>query len=382
MFSFHWHRTLLVLALLASTSITGQTTLIIERIPADTPAGDGIYMSGNFENWSGGQEDYKLKESGQIYLIELPAVEQDILFKFTRGDWNTVEVDADGSSIANRELSLQKQKDTIRLEIEAWGDFTAKTSTASANVKVLSESFDMGTLQKKRNIWIYLPENYKDTEKKYPVLYMQDGQNLFDKATSYTGEWEVDETLDRLSASDGLELIVVGIDHGGQDRIDEYSPYKLKSYESKVQGHNYVKFISEELKPFVDANYRSLPERENTGIMGSSLGGLISFYAAMEFDQVFGFAGVFSPSFELIDPSIARDDIAKPLTNTRIYLMCGDQESGNMAPEMKKMTEQLVASGFDPANIRSEVIKGGKHNEELWKNEFESAVRWLLTKEQ
>ena len=371
----------MILAMAAWLPIAGQTTIIIENLPANTPGGAEIYISGDFENWSGGREEYKLKPFGDGYSIDLPAVEQDIQFKFTRGNWNNVEVALDGSSLGNRSLSLTQKTDSVRLEIEAWGDLTSKKSTASENVHLLSETFEMGTLPKQRRILIYLPASYEESTKSYPVLYMQDGQNLFDNGTSYTGEWEVDETLDRIAASDGLELIVVGIDHGGQERIDEYVPYKLKSYDSKVEGEDYVRFLTEVLKPYVDKNYRTLANREHTGVMGSSLGGLISFYAAMEFEETFGLAGIFSPSFELIDHGMLDHKIAKPLTNTKIYLMCGDQESGKMVQEMQKMGENLLESGFDPRRLHSEVIKGGKHNEALWKNEFESAIRWLFANE-
>lgn len=360
---------------------SAQTTLIIDRVPENTPPGDGIYMSGDFENWSGGNETYRLNLHDDYFLIDLPAVKQEIAFKFTRGSWETVEVDAHGNSLENRSLQLDLKKDTLRLEITAWADLTTKTSTASGNVHLLSENFEMGALQKKRRIWIYLPKDYEDSKKQYPVLYMQDGQNLFDKSTSYTGEWEVDETLDRLGESPGLELIVVGIENGGQERIHEYVPYQLKSYDSRMEGPAYAKFISQVLKPYVDANYRTIEDRERTGIMGSSLGGLISFYTAMEFEKTFGLAGIFSPSFELIDPEMPKEDIIKPLSQTRIYLMCGDQESEQMALEMQKMAREMKDMGFDADNIYLDVVKGGKHDEGLWKKEFEAAVRWLFNKE-
>ena len=359
-------------------AVWGQTTLIVEKLPENTPPGAGIYISGDFENWSGGNNSYQLKPHGESYLIDLPAVDQEIAFKFTRGSWESVEVDSAGASISNRSLKLGKNNDTIRLGIVAWSDLTKAISTASDQVHLLSENFDMGTLERNRRIWIYLPKGYEDSNKEYPVLYMHDGQNLFDKSTSFTGEWEVDETLDYLSESKVLELIVVGIENGGQERINEYTPYKLNSYASKAEGARYVKFISEVLKPYVDDNYRTLTNREHTGIMGSSLGGLISFYASMEFEDTFGMAGIFSPSFELIDPVIPKEEIIKPLSETRLYLMCGDQESEQMVPAMQTMIKEMIDLGFESDNIFSVVVKGGMHNEELWQKEFENAVRWLF----
>ena len=361
--------------------LSAQTTLIVEKIPENTPPDDGIYISGDFENWSGGNDTYRMQPHGNGFRIDLPAVEQDIAFKFTRGSWGTVEVNDDGTSIDNRSVQLGLERDTLRLEIIAWGDLPAKTSTASKNVRLLSGDFDMGTLEKKRKIWIYLPPGYENSDKDYPVLYMHDGQNLFDGSTSFTGEWEVDETLDQLSESRSLELIVVGIENDGPERIHEYTPYELTSYASRVEGAAYVRFITEVLKPYVDVNYRTLTDREHTGIMGSSLGGLISFYAAMEFEETFGMAGVFSPSFQLIDPDIPREEIIKPLPRTRMYLMCGDLESEQMEPEMHKMVREMIDMGFEADNLRAEVVAGGKHNEELWQKEFERAVKWLFENE-
>ena len=153
-------------------------------------------------------------------------------------------------------------------------------------------------LQTTKKIWLYLPENYAQTTKKYPVLYLHDGQNLFDASTSYAGEWRIDETLDSLKA----EVIVVGIAHGNEKRIDELTPFKNEQY-GGGKGTLYLDFIISQLKPYIDAHYRTKSGKYNTAIGGSSLGGLISYYAVVKYPDVFGKSLVFSPAF-LINPEL------------------------------------------------------------------------------
>src|SRR5690606_36165183 len=141
-----------------------------------------------------------------------------------------------------------------------------------------------------------LPPDYETSAKYYPVLYMHDGQNLFDVRTSFSGEWKVDEHLDSLFLLGDPGCIVVGIDNGGTNRINEYSPWVNPQY-GGGQGDQYIEFLIETLKPYIDQNYRTLPDAEHTGIMGSSMGGLISYYGGLTNQNVFGRIGAFSSSF-------------------------------------------------------------------------------------
>ncbi|MGB7842151.1 MAG: alpha/beta hydrolase-fold protein, partial [Salinimicrobium sp.] len=154
-------------------------------------------------------------------------------------------------------------------------------STASPNVSTFEIAAPQ--LDTIRKIWVYLPENYETSEESYPVLYMHDAQNLFDAATSYSGEWKVDEVLDSLKTP---QVIVVGIEHGNDKRIEELTPYPNEKY-GGGKADAYVNFLMITLKPHIDATYRTLPDAENTAIMGSSLGGLTSFYAAIKYPETF-----------------------------------------------------------------------------------------------
>ena len=162
-------------------------------------------------------------------------------------------------------------------------------STASKNVSTFS--IEAPQLKTTKKIWIYLPEGYATAvKKKFSVIYMHDAQNLFDAKTSFVGEWNVDEKLDSLKA----QVIVVGIEHGNEKRIEELTPYKNEKY-GGGNADNYVDFIVKTLKPYIDKNYRTKTKPKNTIIIGSSLGGLVSYYAAVKYPEVFGKAGVFYP---------------------------------------------------------------------------------------
>jgi alpha-glucosidase len=357
-----------------------QVTIIITDLPENAPEGN-IYISGDFEGWSGGNEKYRLNKVNQHYMITLPEQEDAIQFKFTRGSWNTVEIKADGSQTDNRDYSFIKKHDTLKVSIENWADQLKKVSTATNNVKLMAQDFYLPGLDKKRAIWIYLPPAYDMSTQRFPVIYMHDGQNLFDDALAFSGEWEVDETLNRLSKEKNLNLIVVGIENGGAERINEYTPWSLPKYPAEAQGEAYIESIAKTLKPFVDDHYRTLPDDQNTVIMGSSLGGLISHYAALKSPQVFGKSGVFSPSFELSPSSF---DFAKKqsnIKNSRMYILAGDQESEMMVDKMMEMVDVMTSEGFPSSNINLKIVYGGEHNEILWKNEFEAAVLWLFLDE-
>ena len=170
----------------------------------------------------------------------------------------------------------------------------SRPSTAQPNVHVLAPMPIPG-LDRERTIRIYLPPGYERSGRRYPVLYLHDGQNLFDAATSFIGEWEVDESLNRLAKKSGIELIAVGIDNGGDHRLQELAPLD-NAKGLAPEGDPYLAFIVKIVKPYVDAHYRTKPDRADTAIGGSSLGALISHYALYRYPQTFGKALLFSPS--------------------------------------------------------------------------------------
>lgn len=247
----------------------------------------------------------------------------------------------------------------------------AQESTASKNVSTFT--IEAPQLKTSKKIWIYLPENYsKDLKKRFSVIYMHDAQNLFDDKTSFVGEWNVDEKLDSLKAP----VIVVGIEHGNDKRIDELTPFKNEKY-GGGNADQYLEFIVKTLKPYVDQNYRTKTKPKNTTIMGSSLGGLVSFYGALKYPDVFGKAGVFSPSFWFSNEIYAFAEKQSKI-KTKIYFLCGDKESDDMVTDLHKMERLLDTKRCYCLHLnKTRIVKGGEHNEKLWRNGFTDAILWL-----
>ncbi|MFW0736936.1 alpha/beta hydrolase [Flavobacterium sp. T12S277] len=247
----------------------------------------------------------------------------------------------------------------------------AQNSTSSKNVSTFT--IEAPQLKTTKKIWLYLPDGYSATAKKrYSVIYMHDAQNLFDAKTSYAGEWNVDEKLDSLKAP----VIVVGIEHGNDNRISELTPYKNEKY-GGGNADNYLDFIVKTLKPYIDQHYKTKTKAKNTLIMGSSLGGLVSYYAILKYPETFGKAGIFSPSFWFSN-DIYTLTTQTPKIKTKIYFLCGDKESDDMVTDMTKMERLLDTKRCYCLHLtKSKIVKGGEHNEKLWRDGFAKAIIWL-----
>lgn len=369
-----------LLALFAAASLHAQVTFVVTNLPANTPAGDYLYIAGNFTGWNPGAAEYRMqKNEQQQWSITLPAQAEGTVyqFKFTRGSWETVEKGAGGEEIANRNFVFGNGS-TQEVSILRWADDGGgASSTAAANVSVMDENFYMPQLNRSRTIRIFLPPGYETSGLNYPVFYMHDGQNLFDVLTAYAGEWEVDETLNRLASLGHQVPIVVGIDNGGAHRIAEYTPWRNPDY-GGGDGEAYASFLVETLKPYIDQHYRTLPDRNNTAIGGSSLGGLISCYAALQYQQVFSKAAVFSPSYWYSDSVWAFAHNHPKTAEMKIYQLCGTLEGAGTVEDMMRMSDTLTASGFGETDLHNKIVAGGQHNEALWRSNFEDAFLWLF----
>lgn len=252
----------------------------------------------------------------------------------------------------------------------AFTNTIAQKSTASKQVS--SFTIDAPQLHSTKKIWVYLPKNYSTSHKKYSVIYMHDAQNLFDAKTSYSGEWNIDEKLDSINA----QVIVIGIEHGNDKRMEELTPYKNEKY-GGGNANAYLEFMVKTLKPQIDRTYRTKTDKKHTIIMGSSLGGLVSFYAVLKYPQVFGKAGVFSPSFWFSNDIYNLTEKTKKI-RTKIYFLCGDNESEDMVNDLNKMEHLLNTKRCYCLNLNEKkIVKGGQHNEKLWRDGFAKAIVWL-----
>ncbi|HEU4327148.1 MAG TPA: alpha/beta hydrolase-fold protein [Roseiflexaceae bacterium] len=243
-----------------------------------------------------------------------------------------------------------------------------------------------------RDLFVYLPPSYATGgERRYPVLYMHDGQNLFDAALSYAGEWQVDETMEML-ATEGREAIVVGVPNMGYDRLLEYGPFAERRHgESRADA--YLAFLAETVKPLIDRTFRTLPDRASTGVAGSSMGGLISLYAFFKRPELFGFAGVLSPSLWFGRRATLGFVARAPFLPGRLYLDTGTREgpprshnplmarriSARVLADARRLRRVLLRKGYRPGQDLCYVEDaGGRHNEADWARRLPDALRFLL----
>jgi predicted alpha/beta superfamily hydrolase len=254
-------------------------------------------------------------------------------------------------------------------------------------------NFHSNFLPADRDVIVYLPPGYTtDTQKRYPVLYMQDGQNLFDGSTSFIqgNEWRMDETAQALIQSGAIEpLIIVGV-YNTRDRTDEYTPARDPKYKQGGKADLYGRLLVEEIKPLIDANYRTLKDAQNTGLGGSSLGGLVSLYLGLKYPQVFGKLAVVSPSVWFADRIIVRDVLTlKTKPRLRLWVDIGTSEgqdeldSIQTADDARLLRDALLAKGWKNTSDLSYIeIPGAQHNEPAWAQRVEPILKYLFQKKQ
>ncbi|MGN6398000.1 MAG: alpha/beta hydrolase-fold protein [Mucilaginibacter sp.] len=346
-------------------------------LPASKAAPGSLFLAGDFNNWNPGDKAWELTPVTEgKYTLSKDLPKGIYHFKITRGTWQTAECSPGGKAIENRTVKIERDT-TITIDISGWQDNfpeKPKAHTASAQVHIVSDKFKIPQLGRERKIWIYLPADYQTSAKKFPVIYMHDGQNLFDAYTSGYGEWGVDEIMDKLAVQH--ESIVVGIDHGGDNRITEYDPYDSKY--GKGRGDDYTEFLVKTLKPYIDAHYRTKRGAANTTVAGSSMGGLISMYAAIKYPKVFGKAGIFSPAFWIAPEIYKYAEIHKISSKSGFYFVCGDAESDSMVTDMKKMADIVRSKNPNQENSPVVIIKGASHNEKQWNGDFPAFYEWLF----
>lgn len=360
--------------------ISGQVTFNITSLPENTSKDARFFMASSLNNWNPSDENYQFKkdENGD-FTLKLPKINENFEYKIAQGSWDFAEGDANGNSLSNRKYNIATAGNLINLNILSWQKPEVKKNTLSKNVTVLSENFSIPQLKTTRKIWIYLPPDYTTSGKKYPVVYMEDGQNLFNDATSFSGEWKVDETLNALFSQHKTDAIVIGIENGGAERLNEYSPWINKKY-GGGKGDLYTDFLANTLKPYIDKNYRTLTQPKYTALIGSSMGGLISFYAGVKYPNKFGKLGIFSPSFWFApqDLTFYLRKNAKKLKNSKIYFYAGLKESEEMVSDIKKAEAELLKQGVSAKNIKTNFSAEGTHSEFYWSQEFGRAFEWLF----
>lgn len=340
-----------------------------------------VFITGNFNQWNPKDHRFLMKPNiDGSYRIEIDdAILPEIIeYKFTKGGWENVELDLFGSITPNRKIKKLStpQIDSVDQWRHNWGPFKKEYFPIA---EVISENFYIPQLDRYRKVWALLPFDYYVTDKKYPVLYLQDAQNLFNEGSPF-GNWEIDKKLSILSEYGRGDLIVIAIEHGSEDRIKEYI-FDNDNIAQGSEGKKYIRFITDTLKPFVDEHYRTKKDRENTGIGGSSLGGLISIYSGFLYPEVYSKLLIFSPSL-WVEPNNNFPIMGfRTPFKTKIYLYGGELEGSKMVKRIKIFENYLKR--WEKKNLfdfefKTSINPDGTHNEFYWAQEFPRAVEWLF----
>jgi len=354
-----------------------QLTITVTSVPIGTPPNGDIYVVGSFNNWNFGEDAYKLTNNNDgTYSITFYPRPVYTEYKFTLGTAETMEGSAAGTYMVNRTFTYDGSPQNIETSIAGW-EYVAGTHTATGNVELLPDDFYIPQLNTSRRIWIYLPPDYATSTKKYPVMYMQDGQALFDAFYNPTGEWKIDEAMDNMFIKGDFGAIIVGIANGGPERTNEYSPWS-NATNGGGKGKAYADFIANTLKPFIDNTYRTMPEREYTAIAGSTLGANIALYTAIEYQDVFGKVGLFSPAFWFSDSCYIHIHEKGIHQNLKVYFVAGQHESDSNIAEMRRMYDALAREGQDENEMHFLSQPDGAHSEWFWGREYPDAYKWLF----
>lgn len=339
-----------------------------------------VYICGNFNGWNPKDPRYVLsRKSENTFEIQIPdrILPEKVEYKFTKGGWENVELDRFGSFTRNRIRSKKEgeKKDLVEMWRLNWGPFKEEFFP---EVQLISENFYIPQLDRTRKVWILLPYNYHESSELYPVLYLQDAQNLFNEDSKY-GNWEIDKKLALLAEYGRGNLIVVAVEHGQEERINEFI-FDNNTVAKNSEGKKYIRFMADTLKPYIDANYRTKKEREHTGIGGSSLGALISLYSGFLYPEVFSKLLIFSPSL-WVEPgyNFPLFSFRVPF-QTKVYLYGGELEGSGMVRRIrtfeKKMRNWEAKKLFD-FEFKTSINPEGTHHEFYWSQEFPKAVEWL-----
>lgn len=247
--------------------------------------------------------------------------------------------------------------------------------------RIVTREFNFYQMAKQRLVHVYLPPDYDETQNRYPVIYMHDGQQMFYdpmKMMMMNDRWDVDRSLDKIYHDTGKGFIVVAIDNGGNmARLWEYTPYQNVAKYAGGQGDKYADFVINTVKPYVDSTYRTLKDRENTAVIGSSLGGLISFYMGIRYPEVFSKVGSFSPIITFskdIIPYIK--GVGKK--NVKFYFDGGLKDKYDVVPIVIETIDVMKGVGYSDNDIQQSYSPVGKHTESYWRKDFPEAVKWLF----
>lgn len=356
--------------------------ICLSEIPPGTPCDSDFFLAGEPNNWKPDVAAFRFQPGPDNQPILEIEVEEGFQYLITRVDLDNEEAEANGRKKRARYFDLKAGRDQ-NIIIEHWRDQVEKLHTVTG--ELIFEHLKLPNHFEKRCLRILLPPDYHQSERRYPVLYMQDGQNLFDEYTSYAGEWQVDECLEDLyKANRTAGFIVVGIDNAMGHRLEEYGPWAFE-FQRRTrggQGKTYAAALVGTIKPYIDKNFRTLPERQHTAVIGSSLGGLISLYTALRYQRSIGAVAALSPSIAITRSGprfkgmIRRNPRKLPQS---IYLDMGTAEgNATTAHKAHEIAVSLARKRHPDDRIAFRMIEGANHSEAAWSARFGKILAWLF----
>ncbi len=357
---------------------------MIARVPENTP-GD-VFITGNLPelgNWDPGKVALSAGAEGRReFTAEVPCGTR-VEFKLTQGSWDTEMLQYGGKVPGNFTVDVEGNT-LVFVEVpffrSAASAFEALESSTGPGHYTIFRDMESGSLERRRHVVVWTPPEYEDSTRRFPVLYMHDGQNLFDESMAFGGEeWGVDETITRLTSEGRIRpCIVVGV-FNTADRRSEYS--------AAGKGEDYARFLISELKPMVDSKFRTLDGPENTGVMGSSMGGQISLYLGWKHPGVFGRAGCLSTYLEDGYKALGvLEKLPPPPATSRFWVDHGSAERGgsyDYAPGQERLAAMFRKLGFkDGREFICHVEPDAEHNEAFWRARLEKPLLYLFPAEE
>lgn len=355
-----------------------EVSITFEVFTKDLNADEAVYITGNdnlLGNWQ--PEVVSLDEvvkSKWVKNFSFPRGKK-LEFKFTRGSWIKEAVNDDGTIPSNYSFIVWSDT-TISLKINLWSDQIERKIEGQITGFVEYHRNFSGSGIKARDIVVWLPPEYSsESDRRYPVLYMHDGQNIVDPSTSsFQVDWQIDEAADSLIKQKLIEpLIIVGIYN---------TPQRNNEYSENDTGYAYMNFIVDSLKPFIDRNYRTKPDRQNTANGGGSLGGLISFILAWQYSEIFSKAFCFSPAFKIdrynfVDNVLSYSGKKKEIN---LFICNGDDElDTRLQTGVDEMLNALTKNGYkERTDFYYVKAKNSQHGERDWSKNIPRALIYLF----
>jgi predicted alpha/beta superfamily hydrolase len=374
----------------------GEPTLEVRvfRVPDNTPD-EALYLACDRNGWRPDDPAMRLARDGATYVVRVAGVRAgaQILCKFTRGSWATVERTDRGDEQANRSITFDPAHPIVAMYVERWADRAAPSSTRSGSIRSLGP-VQIPQLGRTREAWVYLPPGYEGTSERYPVLYLYDGQNVFDARTAAFGrEWAVDEALEALFYERRLGgVIAVAVANGEAERPCEYNVFAADPHpgcaSGAALGDGLNAFYAEVLKPRIDRDFRSDPDRTRTAIMGSSMGGSMATRLGWQRSTVFSRVAALSPSYQnTLTARAGMPDFvrgARPERPFRFHQDMGSAEqirelsAGTLIANMNAVRDAARTAGLGEESQRAVVVDGAVHNEDAWAARVRSVIAWLF----